>query len=326
MVGMYYACSVFVDPLSSVDAVCQTDEYVLAIHFIFHSFHIVSFVLIFFAAYGTNSLFHCPPPRNSYPPNSEFVISTSPHLPWLPQHMNLYAPQITELVCLMIMLCALAWKSTPLACLKLPVLLTRWLGPVLPLYEGCSTRFSYLVGRSFRRFLRNRLLSGSSMKFTIRAFRCELRQALNCNCNCCIFNSSLCSLVRKFCSQKQQEALNLLVTEERYWAFFYVLLVIEEPYWALFYMPLVAEERYWALFSMPLVTERYWALFCMPLVTEERYWALFYMPLVTEERYWALFYMALVTEERYCALFYMQLVTEERYWTLFYMPLVTEER
>jgi hypothetical protein len=59
-------------------------------------------------------------------------------------------------------------------------------------------------------------------------------------------------------------------------------------------MPLVTEERYWALFYMTLVTEeRYWALFYMPLVTEERYWALFYMPLVTEERYWALFHMPL---------------------------------
>jgi hypothetical protein len=31
-------------------------------------------------------------------------------------------------------------------------------------------------------------------------------------------------------------------------------------------MPLVTEERYWALFYMPLVTEeRYWALFYKPL-------------------------------------------------------------
>jgi hypothetical protein len=44
-------------------------------------------------------------------------------------------------------------------------------------------------------------------------------------------------------------------------------------------MPLVTEECYWALFYVPLVTEeRYWALFYMPLVTEECYWALFYMP------------------------------------------------
>jgi hypothetical protein len=61
-------------------------------------------------------------------------------------------------------------------------------------------------------------------------------------------------------------------------------------------MPLVTEERYWALFYMTLVSEeRYWALFYVPLVTEERYWALFYVPLVTEERYWALFYMPLYT-------------------------------
>jgi hypothetical protein len=38
----------------------------------------------------------------------------------------------------------------------------------------------------------------------------------------------------KFYPQKPQEALNLLVTEERYWA--------------LFYMPSLTEERYWALF------------------------------------------------------------------------------
>jgi hypothetical protein len=41
-------------------------------------------------------------------------------------------------------------------------------------------------------------------------------------------------------SHKPQEALNLLVTEEHYWA--------------LFCMPLVTEERYWALFYMPLYT------------------------------------------------------------------------
>jgi hypothetical protein len=36
-------------------------------------------------------------------------------------------------------------------------------------------------------------------------------------------------------------------------------------------MPLVTEERYWALFYMPLVTEeRYWALFYMPLYTFTR--------------------------------------------------------
>jgi hypothetical protein len=40
--------------------------------------------------------------------------------------------------------------------------------------------------------------------------------------------------------QKPQQALNLLVTKERYWA--------------LFYMPVVTEERYWALFYMPLYT------------------------------------------------------------------------
>jgi hypothetical protein len=47
-------------------------------------------------------------------------------------------------------------------------------------------------------------------------------------------------------------------------------------------MLLVTEERYWALFYMPLVTEeRFWALFYMPLVTEERNWTLFYLPLYT---------------------------------------------
>jgi hypothetical protein len=47
-------------------------------------------------------------------------------------------------------------------------------------------------------------------------------------------------------------------------------------------MPLVTEERYWALFYMSLVTEeRYWALFYMALVTEECYGALFYMSLYT---------------------------------------------
>jgi hypothetical protein len=35
-----------------------------------------------------------------------------------------------------------------------------------------------LVGRSFGRCLRNRLLSGSSMRFTVRSFGCELRRAL----------------------------------------------------------------------------------------------------------------------------------------------------
>jgi hypothetical protein len=35
-----------------------------------------------------------------------------------------------------------------------------------------------LVGRSFGRCLRNRLLSGSSMRFTIRPFGCVLRRAL----------------------------------------------------------------------------------------------------------------------------------------------------
>jgi hypothetical protein len=61
-------------------------------------------------------------------------------------------------------------------------------------------------------------------------------------------------LVCKFYFQKPKEALNLLVTEERYWALFYMPLVTEERYWALFYMPLVTEERYWALFYMPLYT------------------------------------------------------------------------
>jgi hypothetical protein len=61
-------------------------------------------------------------------------------------------------------------------------------------------------------------------------------------------------------------------------------------------MPLVTEQRYWALFYLSLVTEkRYWALFYLSLVTEERYRALFYMPLVTEERYRALFSMPLYT-------------------------------
>jgi hypothetical protein len=35
-----------------------------------------------------------------------------------------------------------------------------------------------MVGRSFGRCLRNRLLSGSSMRFTIRSFGCALRRAL----------------------------------------------------------------------------------------------------------------------------------------------------
>jgi hypothetical protein len=35
-----------------------------------------------------------------------------------------------------------------------------------------------LVGKSFGRCLRNRLLSGSSMKFTTRSFGCGLRRAL----------------------------------------------------------------------------------------------------------------------------------------------------
>jgi hypothetical protein len=97
-------------------------------------------------------------------------------------------------------------------------------------------------------------------------------------------------------SQKPQEALNLLVTEGRYWALFYVPVVTEGRYWALFYVPLITEERYWALLYVPVVTEkRYWALFYVPLVTEERYWAPFYMPLVTEEHYWTLFYMPLYT-------------------------------
>jgi hypothetical protein len=91
---------------------------------------------------------------------------------------------------------------------------------------------------------------------------------------------------------KAIRGLEPIVTEERYWALFYMALVKEGRYWALLYMPLVTEERNRALFYMPLVTEEHnRALFYMPLVTEERYWALFYMPSVTEERYWALFYM-----------------------------------
>jgi hypothetical protein len=47
-------------------------------------------------------------------------------------------------------------------------------------------------------------------------------------------------------------------------------------------MPLVTDERYWALFYMPLVTEdSYWVPFYMSSVIEERYWTLFYMPLYT---------------------------------------------
>jgi hypothetical protein len=34
MVSMYYAYSVYVGPLSSVTAVCQTDEHVLAIGYV----------------------------------------------------------------------------------------------------------------------------------------------------------------------------------------------------------------------------------------------------------------------------------------------------
>jgi hypothetical protein len=101
----------------------------------------------------------------------------------------------------------------------------------------------------------------------------------------------------------------LLVTEERYWALWYV------------YIPLVTEERYWAPLYMPLLTtELYWALFYMPLLTTELYWALFYMPLLTTELYWAPFYMPLLTTELYWAPFYMPLLTTELYWALFYMP------
>jgi hypothetical protein len=35
-----------------------------------------------------------------------------------------------------------------------------------------------LISRSFGRCLRNRLLSGSSLRFTIRSFGCALRRAL----------------------------------------------------------------------------------------------------------------------------------------------------
>jgi hypothetical protein len=35
-----------------------------------------------------------------------------------------------------------------------------------------------LVGRSFGRCLRNRLLSGSSMRFTVRSLGCAMRRAL----------------------------------------------------------------------------------------------------------------------------------------------------
>jgi hypothetical protein len=38
--------------------------------------------------------------------------------------------------------------------------------------------------------------------------------------------------------KEPQEASNPLVTEERYWALFYMPLVTEECYWALFYMAL----------------------------------------------------------------------------------------
>jgi hypothetical protein len=53
-------------------------------------------------------------------------------------------------------------------------------------YELNLTNYDYkydnytrnLGGRSFGRRLLNRLLSGSSMRFTIRSFGCALRQAL----------------------------------------------------------------------------------------------------------------------------------------------------
>jgi hypothetical protein len=66
-----------------------------------------------------------------------------------------------------------------------------------------------------------------------------------------------------FIPQKPQEALNLLVTEESYWALFYMplytfihnllnALVHQKPQETL--NLLVTEERYWTLFYMPLYT------------------------------------------------------------------------